>query len=233
MPARREGTRLRFAVADDRRHDQIGIVERCSIRVTERVPEFAAFVNRAWRFRRDVTRDSARKRELLEESLHPFFVLGDVRVNLAVGAFEPGIGDDARPAVTGADDVDHVEVALFDHAIEMHVDEVQARGRAPMADEARLHMLLLERLLEQRIVVEIGLANRQVIRRAPPRVDLAQQLGFKRAVRGGRGTAGVGRASSWCRPLGWFRSCSRKQTIPLGREGVKVNQAALAAPGFV
>ena len=132
------------------------------------------------------------KRELFEQLLHPFLVLRDVRINLAVGAFEPGVGHDARPAVTGADDVNHVQVALLDDAIEMHVDEVQSRRRAPMADQARLHVLLLERLLEQRIVVEIGLADGQVIRRAPPGVDLAEQVGVERAVRGGRGAAGVG-----------------------------------------
>ena len=192
MPARRERPGLRFAIADDGGHDEIGVVERRAIRVTERVTEFAPFVNGAGRFGRNVTRDAAGEGELFEQLLHPFLVLRDVRINFAVGSFEPRVGHDARSAVTGADDVDHVHVALLDDAIEMHVDEVQSRRRAPMADQARLHVFFLQRLLEERIVVEICLANRQVIRRAPPRVDFAEQDGFKRAFRGGRGAAGVG-----------------------------------------
>ena len=47
MPARRERTSLRFAVADDGGRDEIGVVERRTICVTERVTEFATLVNGA------------------------------------------------------------------------------------------------------------------------------------------------------------------------------------------
>ena len=130
--------------------------------------------------------------ELLEQLLHPFLVLRNVRIHFAVGSFQPRVGDDARSAVTGADDVDHVDVALLDNPIEMHVDEVQSRRRPPMADQARLHVFSRQPLHEERIVVEICLANRQIIRRAPPRVDFAEHDGVKRAARGGRGAASVG-----------------------------------------
>src|SRR5213075_3139622 len=91
MLARREGAGLRFAVADDRSHNEIRVVEGRAEGVAERVAEFAALVNGSRRFRRDVTGNAAREGELFEEFLHPFLVLGDVRVNLAVGAFEPGV----------------------------------------------------------------------------------------------------------------------------------------------
>ena len=61
VPARGERAGLRFAVADDGGHDEVGIVERRAVGVTQRVAEFAAFVNRAGRFRRDVTRNAARE----------------------------------------------------------------------------------------------------------------------------------------------------------------------------
>jgi hypothetical protein len=123
-------------------HDEVGVVERRAVGVTQCVAQLAAFVNGAGRFGRNVTGDAARERELFEQLLHPFLVLRDVRVNLAVGAFEPGVRHNARPAVTGADDVNHIHVALLDDAVEVHIDEIQSRRRAPMTDQARLHVLL-------------------------------------------------------------------------------------------
>ncbi len=45
MPARCQRSGLRFAVADDTGHDQIGVVEGRSVGMREGVAEFAAFVN--------------------------------------------------------------------------------------------------------------------------------------------------------------------------------------------
>ena len=80
VPARGERTRLRLAVTDDARDDQIGVVERGAERVTDRVAELATFVNRARRLRCDVARYATRKRELAEQSLHAFAVARDRRV---------------------------------------------------------------------------------------------------------------------------------------------------------
>ena len=71
----------------------------------------------------------------------------------------------------GAGDVDHVQVVLLDQPIQMDIDEVQARRRSPVAQQARLDVLLREGLLEQRIVVEIDLADREVVGRSPVGVD--------------------------------------------------------------
>jgi hypothetical protein len=73
--------------------------------------------------------------------------------------------------MTGTSDVDHVQVVLVDHPVQVDVDEVQTGRRAPMAQEPRLDVLLGQRLLEQRVVVEIDLADRQVVGGAPVRVD--------------------------------------------------------------
>ena len=58
-------------------------------------------------------------------------VLGDVRVVLAVRAFEIGVGDQGRAAVPGPGDVDHVEIELADDAVQVRVDEVEARASCP------------------------------------------------------------------------------------------------------
>ncbi len=85
----------------------------------------------AGRFGRDVAGNAAGKAELLEQPLHALGVLADVRIDLAVGAFEIGVRDQRRPAVPGADDVDHVQVVALDDPVEMHVEDVQARASCP------------------------------------------------------------------------------------------------------
>ena len=171
MPAGRQRAGLGLAVADDAGDDQVGIVERRAVGVRQRVAEFAAFVDRAGRLRRDVARNAAGKRELLEQPLHPRFVAGDVGIDLAVGPFEIGVGDQRRAAVAGPGDEEHLEVERFDEPVEVGVDEVEAGRRAPVAEQPRLDVLLDQRLAQQRIVEEIDLADRQIVGGAPVGVD--------------------------------------------------------------
>ena len=176
LPGGRQGTRFRFAIANHARNDQPGIVERGAEGMADRVPEFAAFVNRPRRRRRNVAGNPAGKRELLEQLLEPGLVLGDVRINLAPGAFEVNVAHNRRAAVTGTGDIEHVQVILLDDPVQMHVDEVLARRRAPVPDHQRLHVRQFQRLLQQRIVVEVNLADRQIVGGAPVGVHLVEQF---------------------------------------------------------
>ena len=146
VPAGGQRPGFRLAVADDAGDDQVRVVERGAVGVAQRVAQLAAFVDAARRLRRDVAGDAAGEAELLEQPLHPFGVLADVRIDLAVGPFEIGVRHQRRPAVPGADDVDHVQVVALDDPIEMHAEHVQARRRAPVAEQPRLDVLALERL---------------------------------------------------------------------------------------
>jgi hypothetical protein len=170
VPARGQGPGLRLAVADDAGDDEVGVVEGRAVGVRDRIAQLAALVDRARRLRRHVAGDPARERELGEETLHPLLVLRDVRVDLAVCPFEVRVGDQAGPAVSGPGDVDHVEVMRLDHAVEVDVDEVQAGGRPPVAEKPWLDVLLGQRPLEERVVVQIDLADRQVVGGPPVRV---------------------------------------------------------------
>jgi hypothetical protein len=82
--------------------------------VRDSVPELSAFVYRAWRLRGYVARNTAGKRKLREEPLHALFVRGDVRVDLTVGTLEVRVCNQARPAMSGACNIDHVKVMLRD-----------------------------------------------------------------------------------------------------------------------
>src|SRR5262249_45037222 len=114
MPARGERSSFRRAVADNAGDNQIGVVVGRAVRVRDRVSEFTALVDRAWRLRGHVTRNTAGERELGEEPFHALLVLGDVWVNFGISSLEVGVGDEARPAMPRTGDVKHVKVVLFD-----------------------------------------------------------------------------------------------------------------------
>ena len=174
MPRGRERAGLRLAVADDAGDDEIGVVERHAVGVRQAVAELAAFVDGAGRLRRHVAADVAGEGELLEELPHPLRVLALVRIDLGVGALEVGRPEHPRRAVARPGHEDHVEVVLDDHPVEMHPDEGQRRARAPVAEQPVLDVLGLQRLLQQRIVLEVDHADRQVIARPPVGVHQLQ-----------------------------------------------------------
>src|SRR5208283_5183720 len=134
LPSCRQGARFRFTVTYDAGHNQIGIVERGTEGMAERVPQLATFVNRPRRRRRNMTGNPAGKRELHEQLLEPGFVLSDVWINLTVGAFEVSIAYQRRAAVTGTGDVEHVQVILLDDSVQMHIDKILARRSTPRSD---------------------------------------------------------------------------------------------------
>src|SRR5262245_39598834 len=147
MPARGERSGLRFAITDNTGDDQVGVVVGRAVRVRDRISEFPALVDRAWRLRGHVARNTARKGELGEETLHALLVLGDVWVDLAIGSLEVGVGDQTRPAVSGTGVVEHVKVMLLDYPVQMDVYEVQAWCRSPVTQESWLDVLLAQLLL--------------------------------------------------------------------------------------
>ena len=182
MPRRGERPGLRLAVADDARDDQVGVVERHAVGVRQAVAKLTAFVDRARGFRRDVAADVAGEGELLEEPLHPLLVLALVRVDLRVGAFEIGRPEHARRAVARSGDEDHVEIVLDDQPVQVHPHERQRRARAPVTEEAVFHVLGLQRLPQQRVVLQVDHPDGQVVARPPEGVHPFELLRRQRRL---------------------------------------------------
>ena len=63
--------------------------------------------------------------------------------------------------------VDNVRVALLNQAVKVDVDEVEAGRSAPMAQEARLHVIRLQRRPQQRVLPQVNLGDRQVVGSGP------------------------------------------------------------------
>ena len=171
VPRGRERPGFGLAVADHAGRDQVGIVEDRAIGMRQRIAEFTAFMNRTRRFGCSMARDAARKAELAEQPAHAVLRLRHARIKLAVGAFEPGVGDHAGAAMARAADIDDIEVARLDDPVEVGIDEIEPRRRAQMAEQPRFDVGAFERLFEKRVVEQVDLSDRQVIRRPPPPVD--------------------------------------------------------------
>ena len=103
----------------------------------------------------------------MKNPLQSRLIASDVRIKFGVGPFEIRLGDHARGSVARSGDEHCVQVVLLDRAVQVDVDEVQARCRTPMAQKPRLDMLRLERLFEQRIGIKIDLTDGQVIGSPP------------------------------------------------------------------
>src|SRR5271169_4807549 len=103
--------------------------------MAERITQLAALVDRARALRRCVAGNSSGKRELNKELPKAGLVLADIRIDLAVSALEISVANDGRTAVPRAGNVDHVEVVFFDDPVQVQVNEVLARGRAPVSQQ--------------------------------------------------------------------------------------------------
>ena len=77
---------------------------------------------------------TAWERELFEESHHAFFVSTDGGVDFGIGAIEPSVGDEGRPAMAWSGDIKHTKAVLANQAVEMSVNQIEARAGAPMAN---------------------------------------------------------------------------------------------------
>ena len=147
--------------------DEVGIVECCAIGVKERVAELTTLMDGAGNIRGVVRGDAVGPRELAEEALEAVVIALDAGVDLGVGAFEVGVGYDAGSAMPGADDEHHVGVLVPDDAVEVEVDEVEARGGAEVAEQARLDVVAGERATEQRVFLQVDLADGEIVGGAP------------------------------------------------------------------
>jgi len=85
--------------------------------VGDGIAQLAAFVNRTGSFRGNVARDPSWKGKLFEEFAETFFGLRNVRIDLALGSFKIGVGNEAGTAMSGTSDVNDIEIVKLDEAI--------------------------------------------------------------------------------------------------------------------
>src|ERR1043166_6369600 len=119
VPGGREWSSLRLPVADYGRDNQIRIIKGRAAGVRQDIAELAAFMNRSGRFRRAVTADAARKREVFKEVQQPFFVQPLLVINLGIRSFEIDRTEHAGRTVTRSGHENHVEIVQFNDSIQV------------------------------------------------------------------------------------------------------------------
>src|ERR1700730_11520629 len=117
-----------------------GLSKGGAIGMSQWIAQFSAFVNRAWSFRRYVTRNSVRPGELAKQPLQSVPAALYRRIVLRVRPFQIGLRHQAWATVTGTNDVHHVQIVLFNQPVKMDVEKVQSRCRAPMSQQTGFDM---------------------------------------------------------------------------------------------
>src|ERR1700736_2772042 len=142
----------------------------------------------ARRLRSNVRRNATREGELAKQPPQTFGVLGDVGVGLRIGTVQVRIGDKTRTAMTWAGNVDRRLRALANHSVEMRIDEVQTWRGAPVPEQAGLDIVARKGGSQQRVTQQVDLAHGQVVRGAPPTIQLGE--GFVAQLQHVSGTPG-------------------------------------------
>ena len=75
-----------------------------------------------------------------------------------------------------AGQVDHVGVGVLNQAVQMHVDEAEAGRGSPVTQQPRLDVLRPQRLAQQGVLLQVDLADRQVIGRLPVPMHVLQTV---------------------------------------------------------
>ena len=139
------------------------------------VAQLPALIDGAGGLGSGVAGNAAGEGELPEELFHALGVLADVRVDLAVGAVQIVLGHHGVAPVTGAGDVDHIQVIFHNGPVKVGVDKVLAGTGAPVAHDGALEVFGAQGLPQQGVVQQVELAGGQIVGSAPPGVD-GQQL---------------------------------------------------------
>ena len=120
-------------------------------------------------------------------------VLGDVAVQLLVGALEPGAGVRAGTAVARARRrTPRRGRGRGSRRLACAHTRLRPGHRAEVAEQPRLHVLGQQRLAQQRVGHQVDLADREVVRGPPPRVHAPQLVAASgpSTRRGGAARAG-------------------------------------------
>src|ERR1700722_1514865 len=90
-----------------------------------------------------------------EQPQQASLILTLLRIDLRVGSLEIAVGEDRRSSMSRTRDIDHVEVELADHPVEVDPGKRLAGIGAPVSQEPVLGVLRAKRLSEQGIVAEV------------------------------------------------------------------------------
>jgi len=144
VPTGREGTGFSFAVPNNTTDNQVRIIKSGAISVGQGIAKFPAFMNRSGGLGCHMTRNAIWPGKLPKQPMQSVSAALNRGIALGVRSFEVAVRNDARTAMAGTDDVDHVQIIVFDQPVEMDIEEIQSCCRPPMTKQTGLDMFELE-----------------------------------------------------------------------------------------
>ncbi|MNO98927.1 hypothetical protein D3C76_906880 [compost metagenome] len=133
VPTGRQRPRFGLAITDHASDDQVGVIERRTVGMGQAISQFAALMNRPWYLRRYMAGNAIRPGKLPKQTDQAITVALYRGIALGKSAFQISLRHHRRPAMAGTGDEQDVQVVLVDQPVEVRVDQVQSRRRAPMA----------------------------------------------------------------------------------------------------
>ena len=200
VPGARRGAGLRLAVADDAGRDQVRVVERRAERGGERVAQLAALVDRARHDRGEVAGEAAGPGEAAHEPAEPLAVAAQLRLHVLEAAVDPEVGQVGGRAVAGPGHEQDARAGVEDQPVQPGVHQVDAGHRAPVPEQPVLHVIVLERLLEQVVVLQVDHRRGDVVRR--PAIEGQALDEIRRCRSGGQFSSPCGRYLREPNPIG-------------------------------
>jgi hypothetical protein len=97
-------------------------------------------------------------------------------IDLAVRAIEPRVRIARGSSVARPNDANYVCIPLRDQTIQVRENEIQSGGRSPMAQEPLLDMFAAKWLPQEWILLQVDLADCQIIRSTPVPVHAVEQF---------------------------------------------------------
>jgi len=182
LPGRGERARLGLTISHHGNGEQRRVVENRTVGMGENVAELPTLMDRAGGLGRVVAGNAARIGELAEELLEAFLVVGDLRLDLTIGAVKQRLRGTGRSTMARAHEEHGVLIVVVDETVDVTKEEVHARRGSPVTYEAILDVLAREVTVHERVGTQVDLSYGEIVCRAPVPVDPSNLLLADRLV---------------------------------------------------
>ena len=175
LPGGGQGSGLRLAVTHHAGGDEVRVIRHSAESVGQAVTQLTALVDGTGRLRGHMAGDAAGEGELLEQLLHAFLVPGDIGIDLCIRAVQPVLGHHGVAAVAGAGNIDHIQIILFDDAVQVGINKVLTGHSAPVTHNFLFYIIQRQFGAHQGIFQQIQLTGGQIVGRTPVGIHMLQR----------------------------------------------------------
>ena len=181
VPGRGGGSVLGFPVADDARHQQVGVVEGRTEDGRERVAQLAALVDHSGNVWGQVPGKASWPGEPSDQLREAGGISGQLWVDVPVAALQPQVGMVGRGAMTRSGHQQRRAIRGTDEPVQPRIHQVDPGAGAPVTQESRLEVLHPKGFPQIHVLAEEDHRRRDVVRCAsvaPLRSEISDNRKF-------------------------------------------------------